>query len=164
MSDITQLILQDHEELRRRFAELDDAKGTDRVGDLWAPIVDLLEVHAAAEEAVFYPALLKRGDDGEDEAEDAVQDHNAIREGIAEAARHDVGSDGWWAGVGKARSENSDHIAEEEREALPDFRTNASDDLRARLGREYEEFKAAHPAGRGWEPPQDPDEYIAEHS
>lgn len=164
MSDITALIMEDHAALRRRFAELDDARGTDRVADLWAPIADLLEIHAAAEEAVFYPALLKRGDDADDEAEDAVHDHNAIRDAVAEAAKHQPGSDAWWEAVGKARSENSDHIAEEEREALPDFRANADDNLRARLGREFEDFKAAHPRGEGHEPPQDADAYIAENS
>ncbi len=163
MSDITRLIMNDHEELRRRFAELDDAKGTDRLGDLWAGISILLEAHAAAEEAVFYPALLKRGDDAEEETEDAIGDHNDIRAGVAEAGKHDVDTEGWWEAVGKARSENSDHIAEEEREALPDFRANASLELRARLGREFEEFRYSHP--RGDVPaPKDADSYLAEHS
>ena len=163
MSDITQLIMNDHEELRRRFAELDDARGTERVGDLWAGIAILLEAHAAAEENVFYPALLKRGDDGEEAAEDAVHDHNEIREGVAEAEKHEVGSDAWWEAVYKARDENSDHLAEEEREALPDFRRNASLDLRARLGREFEEFRYQYP--RGDVPaPTDAETYIAEHS
>ena len=164
MSDITQLIMNDHEELRRRFAELDDAKGTARLGDLWAGLGILLEAHAAAEEAVFYPALLKKGDEAEEETEDAISDHTEIRDAVAAAARHDVDSEAWWEAVGAARTENSDHIAEEEREALPDFRANVSMDERARLGREFEEFRYAHPTGEDVDHPRDAQRYIAEHS
>lgn len=164
MSDITRLIMNDHEELRRRFAELDDAKGTGRLGDLWAGLGILLEAHAAVEEAVFYPALLKKGDDAEAETEDAIHDHTEIRDAVAEAARHQVDSAPWWEAVGKARTENSDHIAEEEREALPDFRANVSLDERARLGREFEEFRYAHPTGEDVQTWRDADAYIAAKS
>ncbi|HZE01285.1 MAG TPA: hemerythrin domain-containing protein, partial [Pseudonocardiaceae bacterium] len=65
MSDITQLILDDHETFRREFAALDDADAPEQLREIWEPLANLLEVHAAAEEAIFYPKLLRRGDDGE---------------------------------------------------------------------------------------------------
>ena len=90
MPDITQLILDDHDTFRRQFAALDDADGPDALHAVWKPLADLLEVHAAAEETIFYPQLLRRGDDAEDETVDAIGDHNDIRDGVREAARHPI--------------------------------------------------------------------------
>jgi len=60
MTDVTQLILDDHETFRSRFAELDDLRnGPSRAGPVWEALARLLEVHASAEEEHFYPALLQ---------------------------------------------------------------------------------------------------------
>jgi len=59
--DITQLILDDHHEQRRRFAILEeiDAQDVRSLDEIWSRLAVFLEVHAAAEEAIFYPELLK---------------------------------------------------------------------------------------------------------
>jgi hypothetical protein len=80
---------------------------------------------AVAEETVFYPQLLRRGNEAGDETLDAISDHNDIRDGVHEAARYPIGSPQWWDGVRRARMANSDHMAEEEEQALADFRRNA---------------------------------------
>jgi hypothetical protein len=101
--DITEVILSDHHEQRRMFAMLDDVDRSDikTLTVLWDRLSAMLEVHAQAEELFFYPELLALGrrlrDDSEaEETRDAIGDHNDIRDGILEAARHEVGSDGWW--------------------------------------------------------------------
>src|ERR1700710_2954053 len=135
MLDVTDLVLEDHATLRKRFAELDDASGTEALSVLWTEIANLLEIHAQCEEEVFYPQLLKKQtEDGEDEAEDAIDDHNKIRDAVRDAGRHEVDSDDWWKAVGEARTENSKHIAEEEREALPDFRHASTLEQREQRG------------------------------
>ncbi len=125
MLDVTRLILQDHEDLRRRFADLDAASTPEALAAVWAPLADLLDIHAACEEEVFYPSLLKVGEDAEEEAEDAITDHTKIRDAVAAAAGEEVGSEAWWKAVNDAREENGEHIAEEESGALPDFSRNA---------------------------------------
>ena len=118
------------------------------------------------EETIFYPALLHRGDQDEakDETEDAVKDHNKIRDAITEAARHDPGSHEWYVAVGRARTENSEHLAEEEDEGLPDFRKHASDDMRERLGQLWVQFYAAHAGGQGISGEDvDPKTYLADN-
>jgi Hemerythrin HHE cation binding domain len=165
MDDITALILDDHAAFRRGFARLDDARTTAEMRALWEPLAVHLKIHAEAEERILYPHLLKRGDNAEDEAEDAIRDHNKIRDGIAEANRHPVGSDGWWAGVWKARTENSDHLREEEDEVLPDFRKHAARELRYELGARWLTFYGEHPQGKGLDfRDKDPKKYIDEHS
>ncbi|GAA2898830.1 hemerythrin domain-containing protein [Pseudonocardia halophobica] len=166
MPDITQLILDDHEWFRRRFAELDDlrAEGAEPTAlrAVWRPLADLLDVHAEAEERIFYPQLLRKGEnDPEEETLDAIGDHNDIRDGVREADRNPVGSAGWWAGVDSAREANDEHMGEEENEGLPDFRLHAPSGLRESLGRQFTEFKERHPGGRGIEiTDKDPEEYV----
>ena len=62
--DITDLILADHHEQRRMFALL-DAIGDDpeRLAPVWNRLSILLEVHADAEERLFYPRLLDVGEE-----------------------------------------------------------------------------------------------------
>ncbi len=70
---------------------------------MWDPLAARLDVHAIAEEEIFYPELLRVGEDPEDETLDAIGDHNDIRDGVHEAARHPLGTESGgtrWAGRG----------------------------------------------------------------
>ncbi|HEX4019259.1 MAG TPA: hemerythrin domain-containing protein [Frankiaceae bacterium] len=159
------MILNDHETLRRQFAALDDARGKDALSAVWNGLGRMLDVHAACEEEVFYPALLRHGDDAVDETDDAIDDHNKIRDAVRRAADQSVGSREWWDAVGDARTENSKHIAEEEREALPDFRKNAADELREQLAVAWLNWRYEHDTGRGVSiADKDPQAFIDDHS
>ncbi|GJF03721.1 hemerythrin domain-containing protein [Pseudonocardia sp. D17] len=155
MPDITELILDDHEWFRRQFAVLDELRRSTPVDptalrDVWQPLADHLDVHAVAEEEIFYPQLLRRGgDDAEDETLDAIGDHNDIRDGVHAAARHPIGTDAWWDAVQQARDANDEHMAEEENEGLPDFRLHAAPGLRDALGRQFRAFIQRHRDARG---------------
>ena len=165
--DITQLILDDHHEQRRLFAILEqvDRSDTETLGAVWDRLAAFLELHAAAEEEIFYPALLRVGIEArrtgtaEDETLDAIHDHNEIRDAVMSVPGHPVGSDEWYAGVAAANLANSDHMGEEEREGLTDFRRLASLQLRHDLGAALVRYEAQHYAGV---PPvdKDPAEYV----
>lgn len=169
--DITEVILNDHEEQRRRFAILDDIdpSNTATLGAVWGRLAAMLEVHAQAEELFFYPELLKIGERAgrepvvDEETRDAIADHNDIRDGILAASRHDVGSPGWWDGVSAARKANDDHMGEEEHEGLADFRRFAGLDLRHRIAVPFAAYEAEHAEGVPIVD-KDPEEYIREHS
>ena len=88
MADIIDLVYADHDWFRRQFFLLDDAKSDAELAAIWDALGDRLDVHAEAEEAVFYPALLKHGGsedrgnpegDPEDETEDAITDPSFTR-------------------------------------------------------------------------------------
>lgn len=165
--DITQLILDDHHEQRRVFAILEqvDRSDTETLGAVWDRLAAFLELHAAAEEEIFYPALLRvgiqarRAGTAEDETLDAIHDHNDIRDAVRSAPGHPVGSDEWFAAVAAANLANGDHMAEEEREGLTDFRRLASLQLRHDLGVAFVAYEAKHYAGvRPVD--KDPEEYV----
>ena len=72
-----------------------------------------------------------------------------------------VGTEEWWAAVGRTRSANDDHMSEEEREGLVDFRRNAPIGLREALGRQYSEFMTEHPTTEGLSiVDRDPERYV----
>lgn len=155
--DICQLILDDHAEQRRLFGQIEeiDPGQTGALTAIWGRLSDFLEAHAEAEEQHFYPALLKKGegandaDDGtvEGETEDAIKDHNKLRDAVRAVDRHPVGSPAWFEAVGEANVINSKHMAEEERQGLTDFRLNAGLEVRHRLGVAFAAFVARHVTG-----------------
>src|SRR3954463_10991268 len=142
--DITQLIAEDHTEQRRLFGLIEELGPADKdaLRAVWTRLRVLLDTHAFAEERFFYPELLKlgRGADNEspcEETRDAIKDHNEIRDTASEVDRHGVGSPDWFDAVAAANRANSDHMAEEERQGLTDFRRHAPIELRHRLGAEF---------------------------
>jgi hypothetical protein len=168
--DITELILSDHHEQRRRFAMLDDVDRSDTatLGVLWTRLATMLEVHAQAEELFFYPELLKLGERLKDNSEveetkDAIGDHNDIRDGIVAAAKHKVGSDAWWQGVSAAREANDEHMGEEEHEGLADFRRHVDLDTRHRIAVAFAAYEAEHVNGVPIED-KDPTRYVIDNS
>ncbi len=168
MPDITTLILDDHNWFRRQFAALDELQAAPtsdprELSALWEPLAARLDVHAIAEEKIFYPQLLAHGENPEDETLDAIGDHNQIRDGVAAAERNPVGSKGWWDGVWAARRANDEHMGEEENEGLANFRLNATTGLRDSLGQQFSEFLDAHPTTAGLDnSDKDPEGYVEE--
>lgn len=167
--DITQLILDDHQEQRRLFAMIEQIDPSDResLTPLWTRLATFLEVHAAAEEDIFYPELLRlgKGIDAkhtpEEETRDAIHDHNDIRDAVGEARSLTVGSDAWYRAIAKANKANSDHMGEEEREGLTDFREHVDVARRHELAVVFAVFEADHINGvRAVD--RDPDAYIRE--
>jgi hypothetical protein len=153
--DITQIILDQHHEQRQLFALIREIDRADRdsLAAIWNRLAGFLEAHAEGEERFFYPRLLKEGsgasdaDSAADETRDAIEDHNKIRDAVKSASDYDVGSDDWFKAVCKADLENSNHMAEEERQALGDFRRTGPLDERHRLGVQFLAFVSAHLLG-----------------
>lgn len=170
--DITDLILAQHADQRRVFAALDEwpRDDIDGLARLWHRLEIMLEVHARAEEQFFYPELTRLGTGGgdadsvEDEVVDAIKDHNEIRDAIAKVAAADVGSSDWFAAILEVNVANGDHMAEEERQDLTDFRQHATLDLRHRLAVDFLRFEAEHWATGVPAIDRDPDEFVKENA
>ena len=170
--DITQLILDDHAEQRRLFAILEqiDPKDVDALTKVWGRLSAFLDVHAEAEERFFYPELMKvgksandaEGNDAGPETEDAIEDHNKLRDAVKAVGRHKVGTKAWIEAVGKANVVNSKHMGEEERQGLTDFRRTASLEWRHDLAIKFAAFEAEHITGV--KPVnKDPEAYVETH-
>jgi hypothetical protein len=163
--DITTLILSEHEAFRRAFTQIESLTDPDELASRWRSLADQLEVHAAGEETVFYPELLRDVDDSEGETEHAVKDHNEIREATQAVDAHEVGSDAWWEAFRAAREATVDHLAEEETEVLPPFQAQVSAEHRDALGMRWLQFLEEHQGAEGLSGETvDPGEYVEEHT
>jgi hypothetical protein len=169
--DITQLILDDHHEQRRLFAileQIDPADGRS-LAIVWQRLAIFLEVHAKTEEKVFYPALLRLGravgdkTGAEAETFDAIKDHNEIRDAVAAVRRYQPGSAGWYKAVAAANKANGNHMAEEEREGLTDFRRKAPLQLRHDLAVAFAAYEMDHAAAGVQPVDRDPAQYVERH-
>ena len=168
--DITQLIMDDHQEQRRLFAQIADVDRGDKeaLSAIWDRLRDHLDAHAEAEERFFYPRLLAIGDGGGDadsadeETEDAIEDHNEIRDTGLEAEKHEVGTDEWFDAVWECQKANSDHLAEEERQGIADFRQHATLEERHDLGVRFAAFRMAHREGYDRHD-KDPKKWVKQH-
>lgn len=153
--DVTQIILNDHAEQRRLFAAISeiDPSDTQALSAVWERLKDLLDAHAEAEERFFYPQLLKTGigaadaDNAEDETRDAIGDHNDIRDTGEKVQNYAVGSPEWFRAVADCEVANSDHMGEEERQCLVDFRQRNSLEVRHNLGVKFLAFQSNHLTG-----------------
>lgn len=167
--DITQIIDHQHAEQRRMFAMLeewprDDAEG---LAAIWKRLEILLETHAEAEERFFYPELLRLGtgagdaESVDEEVEDAVKDHNDLRKAIRKVGRCRTGSAAWWTAVTDANVYNSNHMGEEERQDLADFRQRASLELRHEIAVQFLRYEAMKAATGITPKDKDPKTYVA---
>ncbi len=169
--DITEIILHQHVEQRRMFAMLEEWPRDDHEGlaALWTRLAILLETHAEAEERYFYPELLKLGTGAADaesvteEVEDAVKDHNEIREAVRKVGDAETGSDEWWTAVIDANTHNSDHMGEEERQDLADFRQQADLQLRHEIGVSFIRYESLKAASGITPEDKDPESYVEDH-
>jgi len=162
------VILHQHGEQRRLFAELDEVPTSDveTLAAVWNRLEIFLETHAEAEERYFYPHLLRLGTGAadsegvEDEVKDAIKDHNEIRDAILKTRDHEPGSEAWQRAVLEARIANDDHMAEEEPQDLTDFRRHASLDLRHDIAMKFVRYEALK-AATGVPPvDKDPEDYV----
>jgi Hemerythrin HHE cation binding domain len=166
--DITEVILHQHGEQRRMFAALDEvpASDTETLAAVWKRLEILLETHAEAEERYFYPHLLRLGTGAadaegvEEEVKDAIKDHNDIRDALLKVRDGQPGSEAWQKAVLECRIANDEHMAEEERQDLTDFRRHASLDLRHEIAMKFVRYEALKAAAGIPPKDKDPDEYV----
>ena len=148
MKDIVDLIRDDHEEQRLAFSHLESATQASEQQSGWEHLRGLLEVHAAAEEAVFYPEVARLSESSAEQTEDAVEEHNQLRDAIGEVAEHQPGTDLYLLAIRQAKAVNDHHLAEEEANVLPEVsRLDAG--KRQQLGGAFQDFKDRHPGGKG---------------
>jgi hypothetical protein len=169
--DITQLILDEHAQQRAMFAQIEQIapSNTAALSALWNRLRALLDSHAEAEERFFYPRLMQVGegandaDSAADETEDAIEDHNEIRDTAKAVDKEEVGSDAWFDALGACNKANGDHMAEEERQGLTDFRRHANLQERHDLAVKFATFEAEHLTGV--KPvDKDPKQWVKDHA
>jgi len=112
--DIFRLIMADHAKVSDLFKQLRRQKGSSQNRQqLFAQLKEALELHAYAEEQVFYPAL-QEVDVTEDLAFEAMEDHRLVRELLAELATSSIHTPEWNEQLEILEENVEEHVEEEE--------------------------------------------------
>lgn len=88
--DVVDLLVDQHEQIKRLFAEVSAATG-DRKRDLFHDLVRLLAVHESAEEQVVHPTAKRRIADGESVIAARLEEEDQAKHTLAEL--YDLGVD-----------------------------------------------------------------------
>jgi valyl-tRNA synthetase len=120
--------------------------------------MDITEVilHQHAEQRRMFSMLEEWPRDDEDGLDE-------IRDAIRSVRRCKAGSDKWWEAVVEANVANSDHMAEEERQDLTDFRQQTTLALRHGIAVQFLRFEAEHWATGVTPVDKDPEEFVEQN-
>ena len=142
MTDIIDLVLEDHHAVEELFDQLEAATEPDVQTRLFAQVKEELERHAGAEEKVLYPRVRKDDPEGKKEVKDANEEHDEIRQALMEVDEHQAGTDLFSLAVDQLVATTKHHVGVEETELLPDFRAHSEVSEREILGDRFENAKA----------------------
>lgn len=116
--DAIQLLKADHREVEKMFAQFEKTNGSATKSKLAEQICLALKVHTQIEEEIFYPAAREALTD-EEMIDEAVVEHAAAKDLIAEIEAMDVGEDLFDAKVKVLSEQIEHHVEEEEKEMFP---------------------------------------------
>ncbi|MGH7114334.1 MAG: hemerythrin domain-containing protein [Stellaceae bacterium] len=121
------LLEQDHRQVEEWFDEFDElGKDDKRKGELAEKICLALEVHARIEEEIFYPQAREATKDN-DLIDEAVVEHAAVKNLIAEIEEMEVGDDLYDAKIRVLGEMVKHHVKEEEEELFPELEKSKMD-------------------------------------
>lgn len=142
MPDPVKMLKQDHAEVKKLFTEFESADGRSKSRIVNQALMEL-EVHAAIEEEIFYPAI-ERLNGSESIVAEAEEEHHVAKMLIEELrGMQRGGNDVTYDAKFMVLMENvKHHIKEEEKEMLPKASKVGKEELE-QLGMQMEERKKA---------------------
>ena len=140
-SDVVELLLRQHERIRRSFADVTSAEPADR-GAAFDRLRRLLAVHETAEEVVVHPAARSLLANGEQVVATLLDEEDAIRRGLADLEHVDPAEPAFLDGLATVRSAVTSHAEREEREEFPYITSEHSAARRNAMGAAVEATEA----------------------
>jgi hemerythrin-like domain-containing protein len=89
-------------------------------------VIRALSVHAAVEEQVLYPAVRKQLPDGEQQADHAIEEHQEVKETLAELEKVGASAPEATQLLHNLMSSVRNHVREEENDMFPRLRASLS--------------------------------------
>jgi hemerythrin superfamily protein len=138
------LLRQDHREAEQLFARI-EAGGGAGPDDAVQEVVRELSVHAAIEEQVLYPAVREKLDGGDELADHAIEEHQAVKELLAEIDGSDDGTGERRSLLARLMMEVRSHVEEEEADLFPKLQAAFGPQEQQELGQAMAEAKRMAP-------------------
>jgi Hemerythrin HHE cation binding domain len=131
-NDVVELLVDQHNEIRKLFGQLETAKG-DRRRDLFEDLVRLLAVHETAEEEVVHPVARRKINMGDQVIDKRLAEEEQAKHKLGEL--HDLGIDhpAFDEKLVKLREDVLNHADREEMEEFSDLRRTLDPDQLRRM-------------------------------
>jgi hemerythrin superfamily protein len=140
MTDVVDLIIQDHRELQRLFETLRSDPSKRKA---LAPVMStLLFAHSRAEESEVYPRAREAG--GEEDVEHSQEEHLAADQLAEKLHGLDPESDEFEKVLEDLIEGVTHHLEEEEKDVLPHMRERMSEDQLNEIGERFLAARAEH--------------------
>jgi hemerythrin superfamily protein len=139
------LLARDHREVENLFAQYESATEAERKTQVAHQVVHDLAVHGEIEELRFYPRLREVLEDGDRLADEAIEEHLAIKETLNAIDSMSADEDGFDARMRELMAEVRHHVEEEERELFPRIRQALSEDDLRELGERMDRARSMVP-------------------
>lgn len=119
--DAVKLLKDDHKKVKDLFRQFERARSDDRKKAIAEEVFHELEIHAAIEEEMFYPAAKAKADaEGKELVAEAVEEHHVVKMLIGELKAMREVNEQFEAKFTVLIENVEHHIEEEEKEMLPD--------------------------------------------
>jgi len=112
------MIRQDHKKVEGLFKKFEQTKAAQAKRRLAENAMTELEVHAALEEEIFYPAVKREVDDGS-MVQEALEEHQTVKQLISELKGMDQADEEFESQFSQLMENVQHHVEEEESEMLP---------------------------------------------
>ena len=140
-----EVLTQDHRTVEQLFRQYHQAPTNERKGELVNQIIRELSVHAAIEEEILYPTVREALPDGDQLAQDGLQEHQAAKEILADLDKMSSDDAQFDHKVGQLMEDMEHHVQDEEGEMFPKLQQALGDDTLADIGQELEQAKKRAP-------------------
>ncbi|HEY9748323.1 MAG TPA: hemerythrin domain-containing protein [Allocoleopsis sp.] len=139
-SDLLALITTDHREVEQLFAKLEKTSSTEQLYESFNQLYKEINLHARAEELVFYPAL-REYEDTDEMIEEAEAEHEESAALLEEIKALSPESDEFQDKISELKAAFMHHVQEEESEVFETVRDCMDEQQLKQLGQEFQQAK-----------------------
>lgn len=124
-NDVVELLLHQHEQIRRLFTEVKNASQADR-REAFDRLRRFLAVHETAEEMIVHPDARRTLPDGDRVVEARLAEEKAAKQTLEELERIDPADPAFLSKLAALKTAVLDHAEHEEREEFPHIKSSHS--------------------------------------
>jgi hemerythrin superfamily protein len=145
--DAINLLMDDHREVETYFRQFEQAGPRANVtkAKLVDSMITALSVHAAIEEALFYPAARQASTDSTGQVLESLEEHHIVKWVCSELQGMKPTDERFGAKVNVLIENVRHHVEEEEQDLFPRIKAALSEEHLADLGQQMEEAKLVAP-------------------
>ena len=145
MADVIELLEHDHREVEQMFAEYEQATSKEQKETLRDRIIIELVRHSEAEEQAVYPLIRKSIDNGDQIIEHEIDEHSKAERIMKELDTMSADDPQFGVLMQQLMDDIKEHVAEEENDVFPQFRSKVDPEELQKLGTTVEHLKKIVP-------------------